>query len=430
MSLASRTAARTPASEPPASPDSQPRSLAAKLFLGLLFLRLVADAAFLPGGVQTLTNQAVIFGAIAAGVVLFLRKLNRATLSASGLIFLVVFAWFLVAVGDAGFSQPLLSAALRFSALIGMAALAFTSVRALGGPRFATNLLWVSFPFVLALALGTVSRSPLLFSPGTGRAFGTFNHTNSAASFVAVFVLLCLYLLFRQRRLRYAFALVVGLFAVVGTLSLGGLSALAAGLVVMLVASNLSIGAKLGSLIAALMVGGIVIAGGALDSRLEQLETTVSFDDASSATSTNSLDWRFYNWRRFLALWEERPLFGWGLGRGDYDLQPIGKQPHNEYVRALLETGIVGTTIIALALAMVLVSLLAKKDVDHWGRALAIAALTTLLVNAVASNTTSYAPTMMLAIAVWAAGSDRLQISSSDSIASGSVNPSSKRRAR
>lgn len=392
-------------SETPPASSQLGRSVAQAAFLTLFGARLIADAAFLPGGAQSLLNQLVILVAIACGLLAAASDRGRRKIVTTIPIFLTVFfTWYIIAASEVGFTQPITSAVLRFTALLGMAVLAFKAVRDVGFLRFAKNVAATSLPFVVALSVGALSRSPLLYSAGTGRAFGTFNHTNSAASFVAVFVLLVVYLLFREKKARYGFMLLIGLVGVVGTLSLGGLSALVAGLAIMLAASKLPLGAKLFAYASLGVAGSVVLASGSLDARLSQLQTTVSFDDATSATSTNSLDWRFYNWRRFLDLFGERPLIGWGLGRADFDLQPIGKQPHNEYVRALVETGIVGTAILAVLVLVLVLSVLRVKDVDGWGRALAIATLSTLLVNAVASNTTSYAPTMMLAVAAWAVG--------------------------
>jgi hypothetical protein len=46
----------------------------------------------------------------------------------------------------------------------------------------------------------------------------------------------------------------------------------------------------------------------------------------------------------------------------------------------------------------------ASTTTERWGKALAISTFVTLLVNALASNTTSYAPTMMLCVATWTVG--------------------------
>lgn len=393
--------------------------LAANIFCALLFLRLMADFEGVPGGLQAALNQGIIFAAIGCGFIYSTLTIGRTKRITLPIMIVILSIWFLIGVAEEGFMQPLTSAYLRFLALLGMVVLARVAVRALGPVPFLTRVVWVSFPAVALVTIGVLTRSPLLFSSGTGRAFGTFNHTNSAASFVAVYVLVLVFLLMRQRKWRYFGLLVIALLAVVGTLSLGGLSSLAVGIVLLLFMSGARARVKVAAAVVLAGAAVVVFASGALDSRLSQLETTVSFDDATSATSTNSLDWRFYNWRRVLAIWAQRPFFGYGLGRADLDLQPIGKQPHNEYVRALVETGILGTVLLAVIVAVIIASLAASRTTERWGKALAISTLVTLLVNALASNTTSYAPTMMLCVATWAVGVAMNRGSDQDSLPTG-----------
>ncbi|MFG6503093.1 O-antigen ligase family protein [Microbacterium sp. P05] len=394
---------------PQGSRTRQARSLALQLFLALFVLRLFADAKFIPGGLSSALNLAILYGAIAGGFLVSTQRNARTKRITIPVFVAFVVTWFLIGVIEVGFAQPLTSAALRFLALIGMAVLARVAVREIGPSRFAVLLVWGAFPAVLILAVATLTHSPLFFAVSTGRAFGTFNHTNSAASFIAIYILLLAYLLLRQPRWRYALALVVSVVGVVGTLSMGGLIALLSGLILLLLLSGAGVGVKVAALGGVVVSVVAVLASGALSTRLEELQTTVSFDDANSRSITNSLDWRFYNWRRLLDIWEERPIFGIGLGRADFDAQPIGKQPHSEFVRLLVETGLIGSAVIFLLVATAVVLLVRDREVDPWGKALAVSTLATLLVNAIASNTTSYAPTMMLCIATWAVGSNTLK---------------------
>jgi O-antigen ligase len=54
----------------------------------------------------------------------------------------------------------------------------------------------------------------------------------------------------------------------------------------------------------------------------------------------NSFNWRLSHWNLLLKAWQQFPIFGYGLATA----QPIGNGflAHNDYVRALVEGGIVG----------------------------------------------------------------------------------------
>ncbi|WP_454131171.1 hypothetical protein [Microbacterium lacticum] len=75
--------------------------------------------------------------------------------------------------------------------------------------------------------------------------------------------------------------------------------------------------------------------------------------------------------------------------------------------------------LLAVIVAVIIASLAASRTTERWGKALAISTLVTLLVNALASNTTSYAPTMMLCVATWAVGVAMNRGSDQDSLPTG-----------
>lgn len=67
----------------------------------------------------------------------------------------------------------------------------------------------------------------------------------------------------------------------------------------------------------------------------------VGREDRSNGDPSNSLSWRLQYWRRSLDLLEENPVTGVGIGMVG-ERMPEGVPPHNDYVRALVETGVVG----------------------------------------------------------------------------------------
>lgn len=57
----------------------------------------------------------------------------------------------------------------------------------------------------------------------------------------------------------------------------------------------------------------------------------------------NSFNWRLSQWYYLLTQWQNYPWLGFGLGLGKY-VSTNGLEPHNDYVRALVEGGIIGFT--------------------------------------------------------------------------------------
>jgi len=57
----------------------------------------------------------------------------------------------------------------------------------------------------------------------------------------------------------------------------------------------------------------------------------------------NSFNWRLSQWHYLLTQWQDYPWLGFGLGTGKY-VSTNGLEPHNDYVRALVEGGIIGLT--------------------------------------------------------------------------------------
>jgi O-antigen ligase len=72
-----------------------------------------------------------------------------------------------------------------------------------------------------------------------------------------------------------------------------------------------------------------------LAGRFGELLPTGTSEDKSS------LDWRVQYWATVLPLANTNPISGIGLGQTQY-LTEQGKQPHNDFVRAYVETGLIG----------------------------------------------------------------------------------------
>jgi putative inorganic carbon (HCO3(-)) transporter len=104
-----------------------------------------------------------------------------------------------------------------------------------------------------------------------------------------------------------------------------------------------------------ILVGGIMVSLVAVPSVLTR------FADLGTSTSaagyaSNSLSWRFDYWGAVLPLAAKDPITGIGLNMSSYETDQQ-KEPHNDFLRAYVETGAIGTiAYLALLVSMVIVA--------------------------------------------------------------------------
>ena len=104
-----------------------------------------------------------------------------------------------------------------------------------------------------------------------------------------------------------------------------------------------------------LLVGCIMVSLVALPSVLGR------FADLGSSTSaagyaSNSLSWRFDFWGQVLPLAAKDPITGIGLNMSSYETDQQ-KEPHNDFLRAYVETGVIGViAYLALLVSMIMVA--------------------------------------------------------------------------
>ena len=82
-----------------------------------------------------------------------------------------------------------------------------------------------------------------------------------------------------------------------------------------------------------------------------------------SYTDGNSFSWRIAQWSYLIKAWEHAPWFGYGLGTTEL-LTPFRNGAHNDFIRALAETGLVG-----LFMFLVLWTALFVRLADLWRQA-------------------------------------------------------------
>jgi O-antigen ligase len=250
---------------------------------------------------------------------------------------------------------------------------------------------------------------------GNIRAHGTLAHPNSAAMFFAISATVSLWRYLDAGRHR-SDALLTILFAaaLIATFSIDGLITLAAMFTALGMLRPGSVGVKLCPCAIAFVVI-LVFFATPLGAQRVAGETSTSLAAAERGESTSTLDVRLYRWKTLLPEWEGSPVYGRGLGTTTTAESTATNRlnfllPHNEYLRYLVETGVVGLAILIAGLAFLLRSLIRKRKFQSTLEAgtlnapsLALAVIAGCLVNSLADNTLLNSPTCYAAALIVAA---------------------------
>ncbi len=186
-------------------------------------------------------------------------------------------------------------------------------------------------------------------SEGTSRIRGTLGHPNTFVTFLLMFMGLTYWRL-KQSKPRWPWLLLLGLLAFfyVSTKSLFGLMMLGT-FIVVLIAPSLSMINLIGGI---LLFGMVIFLFGSTEFGRERLgsiaQTPLGNPDIDiwraillSQGDGNSFNWRIAQWTYLLEQWQKFPILGYGLGISAH-VSANGLYPHSDYVRALVEGGIVG----------------------------------------------------------------------------------------
>jgi O-antigen ligase len=192
--------------------------------------------------------------------------------------------------------------------------------------------------------------------------------------------------------------------AMIATFSIDGLITVAATLPVLGVLRPGPLLAKLGPCaIAVAMV--LVFFATPLGAKRIGGETATSLTAVERGEATSTLDTRLYRWKTLLPEWERSPVLGQGLGVTTTAVNTVADPrnsllPHNEYIRYLVETGVLGLAIMLAALLLLARDLARKRSIPGVleagtvnAPALALAVLAGCLVNSLANNTLLSSPT-------------------------------------
>jgi O-antigen ligase len=395
------------------------------LFTGvILTARVLTDASVSTqgagsGSVGLSGGIGVLLILVAVGVLLRRRRgLWPAAMAALWLCL-----WTAIAVVFHGASTETMRQTVREGSVVALAVIVFNSRGALT-VSVAARLVQLAGIASALLAIYQFGTHTGLDIAGQIRANGTFNHPDGAVMFFAIATVASLWRYVDAGRHRSdALFTAVYAAAAAATFSLDGLVSL---LVMLMAFGVLRPGSPRIRLGAYAVVGLLVIAFMATPLGAERIaeETSTKVDSASThVLASTSLGWRFYKWGLLITEWEENPFFGKGLGtttsaEGNEVVTTAGHAPHNEYLRYLVETGVVGLAILLWAAVVLIRRLnrLRKMPGILNAGTLGIAIAIGCLLDAVADNTflyttTAYAATLIV-VAVLSSSSSTLRRSS------------------
>lgn len=373
-------------------------------FLGAtLLVRVLTDDLSSPdsrysGSLNLSGGIAVLFILVAGG--LLLRRRRGVPPTVLAVLWLCV--WTAIAVSTRGASTETLREGVREVSVIALAVIVYNARGAVTVPTATRLVQLVGFAPAL-LALYQLATHTGMDIGGHLRSNGTFAQPNSAVMFFAIAVTASLwrYLDYGRRR---SDALLVTLFAaaVIATFSVDGLITLLA----MMVAFGTLHPGPLRDKLVPYMVGGLVVLvffATPLGAQRLVKESSTSVATAEGRKPNTDLAWRLHKWKTLIPNWERSPLFGQGLGTttteegGD---EFAGTPPLNEYVRYLVETGVVGFIILLWALTVLIRRLVRRRripgtpDAGTFNAAtLALVVIAGCLVNSLADNTFLNSPT-------------------------------------
>ena len=391
-------------------------------FLGVtLFVRVLTDNT--GSGNSHHTGSLNLAGVIAVLIMLvaigpLIRRQRGARPALLAVLWLCI--WTAIAVHTNGASSETIREGVREMSVVTLAVIVYNARGAVTVP-IATRIVQIIGFIPALLALYQLATHTGLDVAGQIRSNGTFVHPNSAAIFFAMATTVSLWRYLDNGR-RRSDALLTALFAaaLIATFSIGGLLAM---LVMLMAFGALRPGAVRAKLGAFALAGLAILTFLATPLGAERIaqESSSNVTTAEHGQANSSFAWRLYKWQSLLSEWERSPLYGQGLGttvtsEATTANRLSGKVPHNEYLRYLVETGIVGLAILLWGLGILIRTLLRKRRIPGTLAAgtlnaptLAIAVIIGCLVNSLADNslidsTTCY--TVVLIIAAVLASTD------------------------
>jgi O-antigen ligase len=205
---------------------------------------------------------------------------------------------------------------------------------------------------------------------GHTRIYGTLGHPNTFAAYLLLMGSLSWWKYRATAQKRWLALIGVLAFVYLKTNSLAGIAMILV-MIGVLGLPRLSLKSLATAGLAITLALGIFISTDVGRDRLDTLQQTPLLNGDFSISKAinlsyidgNSFSWRIAQWSYLIKAWEHSPLFGYGLGTTEL-LTPFHNGAHNDFIRALAETGLVG-----LFMFLVLWTALFVRIADSWRQA-------------------------------------------------------------
>lgn len=210
-------------------------------------------------------------------------------------------------------------------------------------PQKILSVLLLALPLPILLALFQLKN-------GIVRINSTFAHANAFASFLLLFMGIVWWKYKNSTRFKWLWITLLGIisFLLISTKALFVLMMLLVSLLVIII-PKLSLKSLIFGVLSFSLVISLFASTDYGKSRLESIASTpllnpeisINRGILLSESDHNSFNWRLSHWHTVLKAWEKRPFLGYGLGLSK---QSIDSKylPHNDYIRALIEGGVLG----------------------------------------------------------------------------------------
>ncbi|WP_088239769.1 O-antigen ligase family protein [Calothrix rhizosoleniae] len=227
-------------------------------------------------------------------------------------------------------------------------------------PESVINMLFFSLCIPLTVAVIQIIIPPSFLPPllvfqtegvveAGSRINGTLGHPATFASFLLLFIGLTFWKISQSsRRLPWLLLLTTLVFFLVSTKALTVLAMLLV-LILVLISPRLNLMKLMGGIVLFALVIGLFASTEFGQERLTSIYETpllnpdidISRAITLSSSDGNSFNWRIAQWSLLLEAWQHHPILGYGLNTARH-LTRFDLYAHNDYIRALVEGGIVG----------------------------------------------------------------------------------------
>jgi len=180
------------------------------------------------------------------------------------------------------------------------------------------------------------------------RIYGSFAHPNSFALFLVFFILLTIWFIQNyKRKLLWYILLFLELFCLIFTFSFSGYILLLVSFIGLFLKIRIKSSKKNFFFLILFVLILFVIQTKEFKTRYERIKLIDLSETLRERKVVDSFTWRIVNWMNLFDLWKEKPILGWGLQTVEI-INPwktekgVGYAAHNDFLRLLVETGLVG----------------------------------------------------------------------------------------